>query len=76
MYLDCLERLVEVVSVVLTAPTESTSEVLEDGRDLSLLLLGVKGTLVTTPFISFHKLSNCSHKLLLFFFFLGGDRDN
>lgn len=50
MYLDCLERLVEVVSVVLTAPTESTSEVLEDGRDLSVLLLGVKGTLLTTVF--------------------------
>lgn len=31
--------LVEVVSVVLMAPMDSTSEVSEDGRDLSLLLL-------------------------------------
>lgn len=36
--LDCLEMLVEVVSVVLRAPMDSTSEVLEDSRDLSLLI--------------------------------------
>lgn len=33
--LDCLEMLVEVVSVVLRAPMDSTSE---DSRDLSLLI--------------------------------------
>lgn len=36
--LDCLEMLVEVVSVVLRAPIDSTSEVREDSRDLSLLI--------------------------------------
>lgn len=34
--LDCLEMLVEVVSVVLRAPNDSTSE---ESRDLSLLVL-------------------------------------
>lgn len=33
--LDCLEMLVEVVSVVLRAPIDSTSE---DSKDLSLLI--------------------------------------
>lgn len=36
--LDCLEMLVEVVSEVLRVPIESTSEVPEDSRDLSLLM--------------------------------------
>jgi hypothetical protein len=54
MYLDCLERLVEVVSVVRTALMDSISEVLEEGRDLSLLLLGVKKN---TTIQQFHKLS-------------------
>lgn len=36
--LDCLEMLVEVVSEVLRAPIDSTSEVREDSRDLSLLV--------------------------------------
>lgn len=37
--LDCLERVVEVVSLVLVAPTESTSEVLDEGKDFSILAL-------------------------------------
>lgn len=37
--LDCLEMLVEVVSVVLRAPKDSTSEVREDSKDLSLRVL-------------------------------------
>lgn len=36
-YLDCLEMLVEVVSEVLRAPMDSTSEVFKDSRVLSLL---------------------------------------
>lgn len=35
--LDCLEMLVEVVSEVLRAPMDSTSEVFKDSRDPSLL---------------------------------------
>lgn len=38
-YLDCLEMLVEVVSEVLRAPMDSTSEVFKDSRDLSLLVV-------------------------------------
>lgn len=41
-YLDCLEMLVEVVSEVLRAPMDSTSEVLRDNRDLAVLLSKVK----------------------------------
>lgn len=37
--LDCLERVVEVVSLVLVAPTDSTSEVLDEGKDFSILAL-------------------------------------
>lgn len=37
--LDCLERVVEVVSLVLVAPTDSTSEVLDEGKNVSLLAL-------------------------------------
>lgn len=40
-HLDCLEMLVEVVSVVLRAPNDSTSE---ESRDLSLLVLQVGQT--------------------------------
>lgn len=36
LYLDCLEMLVEVVSVVLKAPIDSASE---DSRDLSIRAL-------------------------------------
>lgn len=36
LYLDCLEMLVEVVSVVLRAPIDSASE---DSRDLSIRVL-------------------------------------
>lgn len=36
LYLDCLEMLVEVVSVVLRAPIDSASE---DSRDLSIRAL-------------------------------------
>lgn len=38
LQLDCLEMLVEVVSEVLRAPMDSTSEVLEDCTDRSLLI--------------------------------------
>ncbi len=38
-HLDCLERVVEVVSLVLVAPTDSTSEVLDEGKDFSILAL-------------------------------------
>lgn len=38
-YLDCLEMVVEVVSLVLVAPMDSTSEVLDEGKDFSLLTL-------------------------------------
>lgn len=38
-YLDCLEMLVEVVSEVLRAPMDSTSEVFKDSRDPSLLVV-------------------------------------
>lgn len=51
-YLDCLEMVVEVVSLVLVAPMDSTSEVLDEGKDFSLLILDKTKLYLKCSFIS------------------------
>lgn len=65
-YLDCLEIVVEVVSLVLVAPMDSTSEVLDEGKDFSLLALKKKNLHLKCIYISNTTKMSCVHLSLTF----------